>query len=107
MNLGDKIKLIRYKHDMSQDELACVLDINRNYLSRIETNKSYPTMEVLIKLAKYFNISVDNLLGINLDKVDSESKKEKIDKINKMCFVLSDKDLDFIIRLLSIMNNDL
>lgn len=107
MNLGDKIKLIRYKHDMSQDELAKVLDINRNYLSRIETNKSYPTMDVLIKLAKYFNISIDNLLDISFDKVDSKSKREKIDKINKSCLNLSSGDLDFILRLLSLMNNDL
>ena len=37
MDLGSKIKNIRYNHNISQEELAKILEINRNYLSRIET----------------------------------------------------------------------
>lgn len=51
MELGSKIKNIRYNHNISQEELARRLEINRNYLSRIETNKSLPTAEILGKLA--------------------------------------------------------
>ena len=40
MDLGSKIKNIRYNNNVSQDEMAKILKINRNYLSRIETNKS-------------------------------------------------------------------
>ena len=67
MDLGSKIKNIRYNNNISQVEMAKILEINRNYLSRIETNKSLPTAEVLTKLAEKFNISIDSLLGINLD----------------------------------------
>ena len=106
MNLGEKIKLIRYKYNLSQDELAKVLDINRNYLSRIENNKSLPDTDILIRLAKNFNISIDNLLDINLDVVNTEFKKEKIKKINHYCSKLSDNDLDFLLKLLSVLSND-
>ena len=51
MDLGTKIKNIRYNNNLSQEDLAKILKINRNYLSRIETNKSTPTAEVLIILA--------------------------------------------------------
>ena len=106
MDLGSKIKNIRYNKNISQVEMAKVLEINRNYLSRIETNKSLPTTEVLTKLAENFNISIDSLLGINLDGKDGELAKEnKIRKINQYCSYLSNKELDFVINMLCVMSN--
>jgi transcriptional regulator with XRE-family HTH domain len=106
MNLGDKIKLIRYKHNLSQEELSKMLDINRNYLSRIETNKSLPDAEILVKLANHFDISIDTLLGIDIEFYTEENKIEKIKKINQVCSKLSNKDLDFLLNLLSVMEKD-
>ena len=40
MKLGEKIKQLRKSKGISQEELAVMLKINRNYLSRIETGKS-------------------------------------------------------------------
>lgn len=79
MDLGNKIKNIRYNHNISQEELARILKINRNYLSRIETNKSLPTAEILAKLATTFNISIDSLLGVNLEgREGAEVRQGKI-----------------------------
>lgn len=47
MKLGEKIKLLRKGKKISQEELANMLKINRNYLSRIETGKSEPTSSVI------------------------------------------------------------
>ena len=104
MNLGDKIKRIRYKYNISQEELAETLEINRNYLSRIENNKSLPSADILVKLALAYNISVDNLLDLNLDDM-FDDRKDKIRKINNFCEKLDNNDLDFVINLLSIMSN--
>lgn len=107
MDLGSKIKNIRYNHNISQEELAKVLEINRNYLSRIETNKSLPTAEILAKLAITYNISIDSLLGINLDGHEGiQAKKEKIKKINQYCMYLSNSELDFVINMLCVMSNN-
>ena len=107
MDLGSKIKNIRYNHNISQEELARMLEINRNYLSRIETNKSLPTAEVLAKLAISFNVSIDSLLGVNLDgKEGAEVKKEKIKKINQYCMYLSNSELDFVVNMLRVMSNN-
>ena len=65
MTLGDKIKYLRKKNDMSQQTLADYLEINRNYLSRIETNKSEPTSTIILKLTNLFEISANALLGSN------------------------------------------
>ena len=103
MDLGDKIKNIRYKYNISQEDMAKTLEINRNYLSRIETNKTLPSVEMLLKLAKTFNISIDSLLGVNASDKD---KTKKISKINQYCTSLSSTELDFIINILSVMTNN-
>ncbi len=107
MDLGTKFKNIRYNNNLSQEELAKLLKINRNYLSRIETNKSLPTAEVLYRLASYFNISIDSLLGVNLDGIEGyEARKEKIKKISSQCAFLSNKELDFILNMIHVMTNN-
>ncbi len=106
MDLGNKIKNIRYNYNISQEEMAKILQVNRNYLSRIETNKSLPTAEVLARLAEEFNVSIDSLLGINLDgKEGEEIRLKKIKKISQYCNYLSNSELDFVINMLCVMSN--
>ena len=107
MDLGNKIKNIRYNNNISQEEMAKILKINRNYLSRIETNKSLPTAEVLSRLAIEFHVSIDSLLGINLDgKAGTEIKLKKIKKISQYCTYLNNTELDFVINMLIVMTNN-
>lgn len=105
MTLGEKIRNIRHNNDMSQDELAKRLMINRNYLSRIETDKSVPTSDILYGLAEIFAISVDNLLEVNKIGQDDNSKKEKVAKITKYSSNLTSQELDFILKIIKAMND--
>ena len=108
MDLGSKIKNIRYNHNISQEDMAKILEVNRNYLSRVETNKTLPTAEILIRLAEKFNISIDSLLGINLDgKEGPQARIKKINKINQYCSYLSNSELDFVINVLCVMSNNM
>ena len=107
MDLGSKIKNIRYNHNISQEDMAKMLEVNRNYLSRVETNKTLPTAEILIKIAQKFNISIDSLLGINLNsKEGTQARAKKINKINQYCSYLSNTELDFVINVLCVMSNN-
>ena len=107
MDLGTKIKNIRYNSNISQEEMAKLLKINRNNLSRIETNKSLPTSEVLARIAEEFNVSIDTLLGINLEGKDGAlAKNKKIKKINQYCEYLNNNELDFIINILCVMSGN-
>ena len=65
MTLGERIKRLRKLNDMSQQELADYLEINRNHLSRIETNKSDVTSNLLVKLSLLFEVSINTLIGVN------------------------------------------
>ena len=103
MKLGEKIKEIRKNKNISQEQLANMLKINRNYLSRIETGKSDPNSTILKQIAEIFNIDLNTLLEINTDKL---SNNEKINYITSSCKNLHDKDLDFIVRVISIMKEE-
>lgn len=103
ITLGEKIRNLRNNNNISQDKLAKMLNINRNNLSRIETDKSVPTSDILYNLAKIFNISIDSLLEINKTEENNLQKKEKISKITKYCNNLSLQELDFIIKIIKSM----
>lgn len=106
MDLGTKVRNIRYNHNLSQSDMAKILEINRNNLSRIETNKSLPTSDTLMKIAQNFNISIDTLLGLDLDgKVGEVARAAKAKKISQYCGYLNNVELDFIINVLQVMTN--
>lgn len=56
------VKLRNEKH-ITQEELSKNIGINRSTLAMYETNKTEPNLETLIKLADYFQVSVDYLIG--------------------------------------------
>ena len=103
MTLGEKIKNLRKQHNMSQTQLANYLKINRNYLSRIETDKSDPTSSIILKLTVLFEVSANSLLGASNDASYTEEKRKYI---NDNCTSLADEDLDFLIRIVSIMKEE-
>ena len=56
------LKSIREDNDIKQREIAQVLNVSQNTYSHYETGVIAITAEVLIKLADYYNVSIDYLL---------------------------------------------
>lgn len=65
--LGDKIKALRQKKKLTQKELADDLKISQSTIGMIERNDRGASKELLIKLASYFEITVDYLLSDEKD----------------------------------------
>lgn len=103
MKLGEKIKQLRKSKGISQEELASTLKINRNFLSRIETGKSEPTASMLKNIAKIFNVDLNSLLDVKSLPSDNSNK---LKYITENCKYLDEKDIDFIIRIISIMKEE-
>lgn len=103
MDFGSKIQMLRKNHSLSQEKLAAILKINRNYLSRIETGKSEPSLSVLKSIAEYFKVDITTLMDI---QTNGSNTDEKIKKIVDGCKSLLDNDLDFLIRIISVMNEE-
>ena len=64
MSRGDIVRLkeIRKSKGISQLKMAMDLNTNQNTISRYETGEREPGINELIKIADYFNISIDYLL---------------------------------------------
>lgn len=72
--LGDTLKKLREERKLSMDEMANELkrygvSPSKSMISRWENGKAEPSMEYARILAKYYNVSLDYLLGIE-DKND-------------------------------------
>lgn len=61
--ISNKLKEIRKKNNITQEELAEKLDISRSKVSSWETNRRDITMTDAIKLVNVYNISLDNLFN--------------------------------------------
>lgn len=63
VEVGTKIKELRKAKKLSQKELADFLHVTPQAVSKWENNKSYPDLDTLLALSRYFRISTDKLLG--------------------------------------------
>ena len=77
-NFGNKIKTLRRKMNLTQEELAERLNVSFQAISKWETNASLPDVTMFPLLANFFNVTTDELLGVDLAK-----KQAKIDEIMK------------------------
>lgn len=59
--LGMRIRYLRKEAHMSIEDLSLICGVNRNYISDLERGKRNPTIKVLEKIAKGFNISLETL----------------------------------------------
>ena len=71
LNFGAKLTALRLEKGLTQEALAEALDISNKTVSKWETGFSTPDLEMLVRIAEYFEVSADHLLGIE--------KKEQID----------------------------
>ncbi len=60
--LGDNIKRIRLRRKMSQGDICRAIDMDRSYMSAIESGKKNVTIAVVQKIARALNVPVDELL---------------------------------------------
>ncbi|SMC51034.1 helix-turn-helix domain-containing protein [Sporomusa malonica] len=74
-SLGEKIKLLRNK--LTQEELAAILKVERSTLASWEVNRREPDIATLCRIAAYFQISIDWLVGHTFDKEASSSRTAK------------------------------
>jgi transcriptional regulator with XRE-family HTH domain len=72
-NLDNRIKALRIEKGLSQDELAKYMTIkNRSTLAGWELGRVAPNHEMIIKLADFFDVTTDYLLGVTDDRHHTE-----------------------------------
>jgi transcriptional regulator with XRE-family HTH domain len=62
--VGENLKELRKKKNNTQEDLAEFLSVSITAVSKWERGECYPDIELIPKIASYYDVSVDNLLGV-------------------------------------------
>lgn len=87
--IHEQIKKLRLEHNISRSDLAESLGISLSALGNYERGERVPDADLVVKFARYFNVTTDYLLGM------SEHKTAEYEAVSKT-IPLSDEAIDFI-----------
>lgn len=73
----NNLKKIRKNNNLSQEQLAEILGISRQAISKWESGSAYPEMEKIIQLCEKFNVNIDDLLNKDIGEIISEEQSKK------------------------------
>ena len=77
MTIGERIKALRKKNDLTQEKLADYLCVSYQAVSKWECGVSNPDITMIAPLAKLFGVSADELLGIT--ELDDDKTRKRYD----------------------------
>ena len=63
---GERLKELRREQNIGQVELAKKLGVGKSVISLWETNQCEPTLSKLVAIAKFFNVTIDYLAGLEI-----------------------------------------
>lgn len=73
--LANRLKHLRKSSNLTQTDLGKILGVGKTTVSMYETNNSTPSDEIKLKIAEYFNVSLDYLLGKTDIKNSSDTER--------------------------------
>lgn len=91
-DFGLVLKHLRKSHGLTQQEFGSYVGLSKAVVSKYENGLGYPTFDVLIRIAKYFGVSTDYMLGVSggktldvsgLTETQIESIQRVISEFNK------------------------
>ncbi len=68
MRLAENLRILRRNEDISQDEISERFNVSRQTISKWENGQSQPSIEMLIDLANWFEVSIDDLVRGDMTK---------------------------------------
>jgi transcriptional regulator with XRE-family HTH domain len=79
MYFASNIKFLRKRRGRTQDDVAVALNLKRSTLSGYENGVAQPGIEILVSFSRYFNLSIDTMLKIDIPKL-SESQLGELER---------------------------
>lgn len=64
MNIGEQILFLRKNKGITQEQLATKLGVSNQAVSKWESGQCYPDIQLLPEISEYFNVSIDELMGV-------------------------------------------
>ena len=85
MSFGEKLSKLRKENNYTQEQLADVLNVSRQSVSKWESDLAYPETEKLIKISELFNSSLDYLMK---DTNENDTSKNDTNNI-RLCNIFN------------------
>ena len=87
--LGERIKSLRKASKLSQVELGNKLEVTKQTVSNWENENILPSVDMLIRICMFFNVSTDYILGLD-DKVYIEITGLSLETIKHIQQIIND-----------------
>jgi transcriptional regulator with XRE-family HTH domain len=103
-HIGKNIKKIREEKGLKQQNIADLISMHRSNYSRVETGDRDLSIEAINKIAKYFNITIDQLVNFDGD-IPNEVTIEDKNTIEQMQLIqqLDEEDKSMVFRMIDKM----
>ena len=66
--MRNNLKELRQKENISQDDLASILKVSRQTINSIETGKFDPSLKLVMKMTKHFNVPLEQIFVYEEEK---------------------------------------
>lgn len=97
MSFGDNLKKIQAEKDISQGDLAKMIDVHATHISRYERNLTSPTIDVAKKIADALEVSTDALIyGSDEQIVNNKLNAAELLQLFNKVQQLSDEDISSV-----------
>ena len=91
MEFNEKLQNFRKQKGLTQEELAEALYVSRTAISKWESGRGYPSIDSLKEVAKYFSVTIDELLSSDeVLSIAEEDNKQKEKQLKSLVFGLLD-----------------
>ena len=91
MEFNEKLQELRKNKGLTQEELAEALYVSRTAISKWESGRGYPSIDSLKEIAKYFSVTIDELLSSNeVLSIAEEDNKQREKRFRSLVFGLLD-----------------
>lgn len=89
-NLSTRLKELRQRRNLRQEQVASLIGVDKSTISAYENNSRQPSFDILLRLANYFHVTTDYLLGqtnirtVNLSGLTEEEAEIIINLVMNM-----------------------
>ena len=91
MEFYEKLQQLRKQKGLTQEELAAVLYVSRTAVSKWESGRGYPNIDSLKVIAKFFSVTIDDLLSSEeVLTIAEEDQKQKESHVRDLVFGMLD-----------------
>ena len=111
IQLAANLRYLRDLYDQSQDDAGEIFGISRQAVSNYENLTRMPDLDMLVRIARYYHLTLDQLILHNLANPDSTSSEVTphnlaIEDATENSIYLTGDEVDFIMSLRSLSNDN-